>query len=81
MMLGSVKWCCISTTKRIYYCECSILSQATLCGKERCSSSSNRPSILAQCLASTSLEQYLSSGTMSDIRNWNNNGLALDINR
>ena len=26
-------------------------------------------SILAQCLASTSLEQYLSSGTVSDIRN------------
>ena len=27
MMLGNVNWCCISTTKRIYYCECSILSQ------------------------------------------------------
>ena len=44
---------------------------ATLRGKERCSSSSSsRPSILAQCLASTSLEQYLSSGTMSGF--WNN---------
>ena len=44
---------------------------ATLCGKERCSrsSSSSRPSILAQCLASTSLEQYLSSGTASGF--WN----------
>ena len=42
---------------------------ATLCGKERCSSSSSRPSILAQCLASTSLEQYLSSGTVSGF--WN----------
>ena len=65
--------CCISTTKRIYYCECSILSRATLCGRERCSrsssSSSSRPSILAQCLASTSLEQYLSSGTASGF--WN----------
>ena len=61
--------CCISTTKRIYYCECSILSRATLCGKERCSSSSSRPSILAQYLALTSLEQYLSSGTASGF--WN----------
>ena len=46
---------------------------ATLCGRERCSSSSSsgsRPSILAQCLASTSLEQYLSSGTVSGF--WNN---------
>ena len=47
-----------------------------------------RPSILAQCLASTSLEQYLSSGTASGFWNnvwyqdlWNNNGLTLDINR
>ena len=86
-MLGNVNWCCISTTKRIYYCECSILSRATLCGKERCSSSS-RPSILAQCLALTSLEQYLNSGTVTEFWNnvwyqelWNNNGLALDINR
>ena len=65
--------CCISTTKRIYYCECSILLRATICGRERCSSSSSsgsRPSILAQCLASTSLEQYLSSGTVSGF--WNN---------
>ena len=64
--------CCISTTKRIYYCECSILSRATLCGKERCSSSSSRrPSILAQYLALTSLEQYLSSGPVSGF--WNSN--------
>ena len=69
MILGNVNRCCISTTKRIYYCECSILSRATLCGKERCSSSSSRPSILAQCLTSTSLEQYLSSGTVSGF--WN----------
>ena len=27
------------------------------------------------------LEQHLGSGTMSDIKNWNDNGLALDINR
>ena len=61
-MLGNVNWCCISTTKRIYYCECSILSRTTLCGRERCSSSSSgRPSILAQRLTSTSLEQYLIS--------------------
>ena len=63
--------CCISTTKRIYYCECSILSQrfaaksavvvAVVVGQ----ASSN----LVQCLASTSLEQYLGSGTVSDIRN------------
>ena len=47
--------------------------------------------VLEQCLGSGTLsefwnsvwvlEQYLGSGTMSDIRNWNNNGLALDINR
>ena len=36
---------------------------------ERCSSSSSRPSILTQCLASTNLEQYLSSGTVPNIRN------------
>ena len=52
-----------TTASAVYYCE------QRFCGRERCSSSSNRPSILAQCLASTSLEQYLSSGTVSDIRN------------
>ena len=61
MMLGNVNWCCISTTKRIYYCECSILSRATLCGRERCSSSRPIFSILVHCLTSTSLEQYLIS--------------------
>ena len=64
------------TASAVYYRE------QRFCGRERCSSSSRRPSILAQCLASTNLEQYLSSGTVSDIRNlWNNNGLTLDINR
>ena len=44
-MLGNVNWCCISTTKRIYYCECSILSRL-LIAEELCTSS--RPSILVQ---------------------------------
>ena len=72
MILGNVNRCCISTTKRIYYCECSILLRATLCGRERCSSSSSRPSILAQYLASTSLEQCLISGTLE--QQWLNSG-------
>ena len=78
-MLGNVNWCCISTTKRIYYCECSILSQrfaaksavvvavvvVVVVGQ------ASWPNVWHQRVWNSIwvLEQYLGSGTMSDIRN------------
>ena len=72
--------CCISTTKRIYYCECSILSQrfaaksavvvavvvvVVVVGQ------ASWPNVWHQRVWNSIwvLEQCLSSGTMSDIRN------------
>ena len=85
--------CCISTTKRIYYCECSILSQhfaAKSAVVVAVVGQASWPNVWHQrvWISIWALEQCLSSGTMSGFWNsvwyrelWNNNGLTWNINR
>ena len=71
-MLGSVNWCCISTTKICYYC--SVQRNEQRFAEQGCvvvAGQVSRISMLAQCLTSVSLEQYLISGILEQylIRN------------